>query len=99
MRREARFTNRWRALRHKQFFQQDVREVAQLQELATLETFATPLTERSGQQVVYANLAREVGVAVDTARRWVDLLGRLHNGFLVRPWFANVAKALRKEPK
>ena len=99
MRREARFTNRWRTLRHKQFFQQDVREVAQLQELATLETFATPLTERSGQQVVYANLAREVGVAVDTARRWVDLLGRLHDGFLVRPWFANVAKALRKEPK
>jgi len=99
LRREARFTYRWRTLRHKQFFQQDVREVAQLQELATLETFATLLTERSGQQVVYANLAREVGVAVDTARRWVDLLGRLHDGFLVRPWFANVAKALRKEPK
>lgn len=99
LRREVRFTNRWRALRHEQFFQQDVREVAQLQELATLETFATLLTDRSGQQLVYANLAQEVGVAVDTARRWVDLLGRLHYGFLVRPWFANVAKALRKEPK
>ncbi len=99
LRREARFTNRWRALRHEQFFQQEVREVAQLQELATLETFATLLTERSGQQLVYANLAQEVGVAVDTARRWIDLLGRLHYGFLVRPWFANVAKALRKEPK
>ncbi len=99
LRREARFTNRWRTLRHEQFFQTDVREVAQLQELATLETFATLLTERSGQQLVYANLAQEVGVAVDTARRWVDLLGRLHYGFLVRPWFANVAKSLRKEPK
>jgi predicted AAA+ superfamily ATPase len=99
LRREPRFTNRWRALRHEQFFRHDVREVAQLQELATLETFATLLTERSGQQLVYANLAQEVGVAVDTARRWVDLLGRLHYGFLVRPWFANVAKALRKEPK
>ncbi|MSU25186.1 MAG: ATP-binding protein [Opitutus sp.] len=99
LRREARFTNRWRALRHEQFFRHDVREVAQLQEMATLETFATLLTERSGQQLVQANLAQEVGVAVDTARRWVDLLGRLHYGFLVRPWFANVAKALRKEPK
>ncbi len=46
--------------------------------LATLETFATLLTERSGQQLVYANLAQEVGVAVDTARRWIDLLGWLH---------------------
>ncbi len=99
LRRETRFTNRWRALRHEQFFQHDVREVAQLQELATMETFATLLTERSAQTLVHANLAQEVGVAVDTARRWVDLLGRLHYGFVVRPWFANVAKSLRKEPK
>jgi hypothetical protein len=32
-------------------------------------------------------------------RRWVDLLERLHFGFRVRPWFTNVSKALRKEPK
>jgi predicted AAA+ superfamily ATPase len=57
------------------------------------------LAERSGEQLVYANLSRELGVAVDTAKRWVDLLSRLHYGFLVRPWFRNVAKALRKEPK
>jgi len=57
------------------------------------------LAERSARQLVYSNLAREVGTAVDTAKRWIDLLGRLHYGFVVRPWFANVAKALRKEPK
>ena len=38
-------------------------------------------------------------MAVDTVKRWIDLLGRLHYGFLVRPWFVNVSKALRKEPK
>ncbi|MCC6765380.1 MAG: DUF4143 domain-containing protein [Deltaproteobacteria bacterium] len=32
-------------------------------------------------------------------RRWVDTLTALHHGFLVRPWFKNVAKSLRKEPK
>jgi predicted AAA+ superfamily ATPase len=32
-------------------------------------------------------------------KRWVDLLERLHFGFRVRPWFANLSKALRKEPK
>jgi predicted AAA+ superfamily ATPase len=36
---------------------------------------------------------------VDTVRRWIDVLERLHFGFVVRPWFTNVAKALRKEPK
>lgn len=36
---------------------------------------------------------------MNTVKQWVDLLGRLHYGFLVRPWFRNVAKALRREPK
>jgi predicted AAA+ superfamily ATPase len=57
------------------------------------------LAERSGSQIVYSNLAAELGVTPETVKRWVDLLARLHYGFLVRPWFANVAKALRKEPK
>jgi hypothetical protein len=57
------------------------------------------LAERTAQRLVYANLAAEVQVAVDTARRWIELLARVHYGFLVRPWFKNVARALRKEPK
>jgi hypothetical protein len=48
---------------------------------------------------VYANLAKEVRVSVDTARRWVIALRDLHVGFEVRPWFRNVARSLRKEPK
>ena len=36
---------------------------------------------------------------VDTVRRWVDVLQNLHLGFLVRPWFKNVTRSLRKEPK
>ena len=49
--------------------------------------------------MVYSSLAREIQVSVDTIKRWIDLLARLHYGFMVRPWFKNVAKALRKEPK
>jgi len=43
--------------------------------------------------------AREIGISVDTVRRWLDLLERLHFGFRVRPWSATIAKALRKKPK
>jgi len=82
-----------------QLAREDLREVTRVQELGTMETLMRILAERSGQQLIYANLAMELGVAVDTVRRWVDLLGRLHYGFLVRPWFTNVAKSLRKEPK
>ena len=44
-------------------------------------------------------MARAVRVGENTVRKWVGALASLHYGFLVRPWYANVTKALRKEPK
>lgn len=99
LRRDARFSRRWRSLRMDQLAREDLREVSQVQELGAMEILMRILSERSGGQLVYANLASDLGVAVETIRRWVDLLGRLHFGFLVRPWSSNIAKALVKEPK
>ena len=78
---------------------EDLREVTRVQDLGTMETMMRILAERSARHLVFSNLSGELGLAVNTVRHWVDLLTRLHYGFLVRPWFANVAKALRKEPK
>ena len=99
LRRDTRFTRRWRSLRQEQLSREDLREVAHITDLGTLETLMQLLAEHSAQQLVYSNLAQEIQVAVDTAKRWIGLLGRMHYGFLVWPWFKNVAKALRKEPK
>jgi predicted AAA+ superfamily ATPase len=99
LRRDSRFTRRWRSLRQEQLSREDLREVAQVADLGTMETLMQLLAERSAQQLVYSNLAREIQVSVDTVKRWVDLLARLRYGFMVRPWFTNVAKTLRKEPK
>ena len=99
LRRESRFTRRWQSLRHEQLSREDLREVAQITDLGSMETLMRILAERSAQQLVYSNLAQEIRVSVDTAKRWIDVLGRMHYGFLIRPWFKNVAKALRKEPK
>lgn len=99
LRRDTRFTRRWRSLRQEQLSREDLREVAHITDLGTMETLMQLLVERSAQQLVYSNLAQEIQVSVDTAKRWIDLLARMHYGFLVRPWFKNVAKALRKEPK
>lgn len=99
LRRDSRFSRRWRSLRQEQLSREDLREVAQVTDLGTMETLMQLLAERSAQQLVYSGLAREIQVSVDTVKRWIDLLARLHYGFMVRPWFKNVAKALRKEPK
>ncbi|MDR0903000.1 MAG: DUF4143 domain-containing protein, partial [Opitutaceae bacterium] len=78
---------------------EDLREVSRVQELGAVETLMQLLDSRSAGMLVHANLAAELGVATDTVQRWVELLTRLYLGFLIRPWFANVAKALRKAPK
>jgi predicted AAA+ superfamily ATPase len=99
LKRDLRFTRRWQSLRREQLTRGDLRELTQLQNLGAMETLTMLLAEQSAGQLVYARLSRDIGVAVDTVRHWVDLLSRLHYGFAVRPWFKNVRRALRKEPK
>ena len=99
LRRDSRFTRRWRSLRRDQLSREDLRDLAHITDLGAMETLMHLLAERSAQPLVYANLAQEIQVAIDTVKRWIDLLTRMHYGFLVRPWFKNVAKALRKEPQ
>ena len=99
LRRDPRFTRRRRSLRQQQLSREDLREVASFRDLGTTETLMELLAERSSRQIVYSNLAGEIQASIDSVRRWIDLFARMNFGFLVRPWFANVAKALRKEPK
>jgi len=99
LRRDARFSRRWQSLRFEQLVREDIRDLTQIQQLDQLALMVRLLAERSAQQLVYVNLARQVRVAVDTVRRWVAALCDLHLGFLVRPWFRNVSRSLRKEPK
>jgi len=99
LRRERPFSRRWRTLRYDLLMREDTRDAARIEDLAALEILGALLQERSSQQLVYSTLAREVGVTVDTIRRWLDLFERLYYGFRLRPWFRNVNRSLRKEPK
>ena len=94
-----RFSRKWQSLRHTQLYKEDLRDLTRIQELGMLEVAGKLLEERSGGQLVVANLARDVGVAPNTIKSWVDALCALHVGFLVRPWHRNVSSSLRKEPK
>lgn len=99
LKRDMRFSNRWQNLRLQQLLREDVRDLTQIHQLDQLELLVKLLMVRSGHQLIYSNLANEIQVSVDTVRRWVATLCNLHLGFLVRPWFKNVSRSLRKEPK
>lgn len=98
-RRAATFTTRWRNLRRTQLLREDVRDLTRIQELDQLDMLERLLTDRSGEQLVYSSLAREVRVSENTIRSWVGTLCSLHHGFVVRPWSKSLTGTLRKEPR
>jgi predicted AAA+ superfamily ATPase len=93
------FYRRWHRSRMDLLLRDDVRDLTRIQELRGIETLGQILAERSGQQIIFQNLAHEISVSVDTAKRWVHTLSDLYIGFELKPWFKNISKALRKEPK
>jgi predicted AAA+ superfamily ATPase len=97
--RDPRFTRRWNARHWEELIDGDLPQCAPVRDPAILQMLALLLANRSARALIYSELSRELEVTVDTIRRWLDLLERLHLGFRVRPWFQGVPKALRKEPK
>lgn len=99
LKRDPRFSRRWQSLRSQQLLREDVRDLTQIQQLDQLALLVKLLDARSGHQVIYSNLARDIQVGVETVKRWCEMLGNLHHGFLLKPWFTNIPRSLRKEPK
>lgn len=95
----ARFYNRWRRLRGEQLFREDLRDLTRTQEVGQVEVLAELIAGQVGHVANYSSLAADANVAVDTVRRWIATLEGLFYCYRVRPWFRNVPKSLRKQPK
>lgn len=98
-RNSARFYNRWRRLRAEQLFREDLRDLTHTHEVGQVEVLAELLARQVGQLANYSSLAADANIAVDTVRRWIATLESLFYCYRVRPWFRNVPKSLRKQPK
>jgi predicted AAA+ superfamily ATPase len=96
---DMRFSRRWQRLRFEQLVPEDIRDLTRIQQIDQVEILVRLLTNRSAHRLVYDNLAKEIRISVDTVRRWVNVMQNMHLGVLIRPWFKNVSRSLRKEPK
>jgi predicted AAA+ superfamily ATPase len=78
------------------------RDLADLGRVADLDQFALAqnvLAARTAQLLSYSEVARELGVAVNTLRRYVRFLEISYQVFLLRPLFPTVSARLVKSPK
>ncbi len=81
------------------YLERDVRNLRNIGDLTLFQTFLRALAARSAQLLNLSEIARDVGVAVNTARDWISLLEASFQIFILRPYFANIGKRLIKSPK
>jgi predicted AAA+ superfamily ATPase len=81
------------------YLERDVRQLLNVQKLSTFQRFIRLCAGRVGQLLNVSSLAADAGVDRATAEAWLSVLRASYLVFLVRPWFANIAKRLVKMPK
>jgi uncharacterized protein len=81
------------------YLERDVRNMRDVGSLRDFDRFMRATALRTGQILSYSDLARDVGVAPNTARSWISVLVASGLVYLLEPYHRNVGKRLVKSPK
>ncbi|NOD95276.1 DUF4143 domain-containing protein [Ruegeria sp. HKCCD4884] len=79
--------------------QRDVRDVAQIEQLAIMPKLLGVLAEHSGQLVNYSGIGAAIGLNHVTTQKYVRVFENLFLVHSLQPWFTNRLKRLTKSPK
>lgn len=81
------------------YLERDVRSLSQVGDLGAFSKLMRSAAMRTGQQLVYSDLARDAGVSPKTAAMWVSILQASGILELLEPYHVNTTKRLAKTPK
>lgn len=95
----TRFYNKWASLRQQLLFKEDIRDLTRVQELSQIEHLAELMQHDIGQLISYTSIANQIRVSDNTVRNWLKILKAFYYCFEIRPWYKNISKSLKKEPK
>jgi len=90
---------RWRNQYYTDLIREDILEFSRIHEIKAIRLLVEMLRERVGSPLSYTSIAGDLQIAPNTVRKYVDILESLCIIFLVRPFHANIARAILKEPK
>lgn len=90
---------RWRNQYYTDLVREDILEFSRIHEIKAIRLLLEMLRERVGSPLSCASLARDLQISPNTVRKYIDILEALCIIFLVRPFHANIARAVLKEPK
>jgi predicted AAA+ superfamily ATPase len=92
-------THLWHAGFVQTYLERDVYTLRQVGDLSQFQNFLRALAARTAQLLSLTDLARDLGLAVNTVKAWLSVLEATYQVMVLRPYFANVGKRLAKTPK
>ncbi|HEB99363.1 MAG TPA: ATP-binding protein [Thiotrichales bacterium] len=95
----GRDTTLWHGSYVQTYLERDVRTLRQVGDLSLFQSFLRILAARSAQLLNLTDVARDLGVAVNTVKAWLSVLEASYQVVVLRPYHANVGKRLVKTPK
>ena len=81
------------------YLERDIRGLRQIGDLTQFQSFLRALAARSAQLVNFSDIARDLGIALNTVKSWVSLLEATYQVTVLRPYHINIGKRLVKTPK
>lgn len=81
------------------YIERDVRALSNVSDVTDFTRFMVAIAARSGELLNYSNVAQEVGVSVDTIKRWTTILETSGIIYLLKPYSHNHLKRAIKTPK
>jgi len=89
----------WQAGYVQTYLERDVRTIRQVGDLSQFQVFLRALAARSAQLLNMADLARDLGLALNTVKAWISVLEASYQIIVLRPYYANIGRRLVKTPK
>jgi hypothetical protein len=89
----------WYASYLSTYLERDVRNILNVGSLRDFDRFLRAVAVRTAQVLSYSDLARDVGIAPNTARQWISVLQASGQVYLLEPYHRNLGKRLVKSSK
>ncbi len=80
------------------YLHRDIRDLAQVGDEIQFHNFLIACAARTSQMLNYSEIAKDVGISVPTAKKWLSILVSTNIIILVQPYFNNALKRIVKSP-
>lgn len=81
------------------YIERDIRELTQVANINLFYKFLVSIASRSGELLNYQSIAKDLGITIDTIKRWLSVLESSNIIYLLYPYHNNHLKRAIKTPK